>query len=392
MKTIRAHRLFPVSRPPFFDGKLVLDEHGTVCALGTWDGRWEGKRIDWEGIVFPGLVNAHVHLELCALKGLLPRGLGVTRWVEALQRARAGLSPDDISQGIVAALREMETDGTVACGDVGNDGVSLPLLSASPLRSIYFLEVLGFLPEAAEHIFLQAQERLTRFRKNFREVSCVLAPHAFYSTSESLVRMLWSVDPESPSSIHLAEGSEECALLGKGEGPWKSYLRNLGKWPSQWECPGVSPIGYLRRLAPEKRIILVHLCLVTEEEMTWLKDRRNLCPCACLRSNLYLSGRAASLDRLWQAGCQVALGTDSLASNESLSLQEEMRTAKRLFPSLPDGEILRMATLNGAQALGLEKEFGSFEPGKRPGVLVAAAESLETFLGSPEPISVRRVA
>jgi cytosine/adenosine deaminase-related metal-dependent hydrolase len=220
--------------------------------------------------------------------------------------------------------------------------------------------VLGFLPDAAESIFQQAQERLARYRREFPGVSCFLAPHALYSTSENLVRMLWSVDPEGPSSIHLAEGSEECALLEKGEGPWKRYLQGLGKWPSQWQCPGVSPMGYLKRLHSQKR--------------------------------LYVSNQAASLDRLWKAGCTLALGTDSLASNESLSLQAEMKTAKRLFPSLPNGEILRMATLHGAQALGMDKEFGSFAPGKRPGVLLAAAESLDAFLGTPGHIPVRRVA
>jgi aminodeoxyfutalosine deaminase len=369
-----------------------VDAHGTVCSLGPWDGRWEGERIDWEGLVFPGLVNAHVHLELSALKGRVPRGLGVTPWVEALQPSRAGLSPDEIAHGIVAALGEMETDGTVACADVGNDGLSLPHLSAGRLRSVYFFEVLGFLRDAAESIFQQAQERLARYRREFPGVSCFLAPHALYSTSENLVRMLWSVDPEGPSSIHLAEGSEECALLEKGEGPWKRYLQGLGKWPSQWQCPGVSPMGYLKRLHSQKRIILVHLVHLTEEEMTWLKDHRNLFPCVCLRSNLYVSNQAASLDRLWKAGCTLALGTDSLASNESLSLQAEMKTAKRLFPSLPNGEILRMATLHGAQALGMDKEFGSFAPGKRPGVLLAAAESLDAFLGTPGHIPVRRVA
>lgn len=392
MKTIRAQCLFPVSRPPFFDGKLVVDTHGTVCSLGAWDGRWEGERIDWAGLVFPGLVNAHVHLELSALRGRMPRGVGLTPWVEALQRARLELSPDEIARGIVAALREMETDGTVACADVGNDGLALPHLSAARLRSLFFLEVVGFLPETAESTFRQAQERLARYRKDFPGISCFLAPHALYSTSENLVRMLWSVDPEGPSSIHLAEGEEECALLDKGEGPWKRYLQELGKWPSQWQCPGLSPMGYLKRLKSEKRIILVHLCHLTEDETAWLKDHRNFFPCVCLRSNLYVTKQAACLDRLWQSGCTVAFGTDSLASNESLSLQEEMKTAKRLFPSLPSAEILRMATLHGALALGMDKELGSFDPGKRPGVLLAAAESLDAFLGTPEHIPLRRVA
>jgi cytosine/adenosine deaminase-related metal-dependent hydrolase len=373
------------------DGKLVVDQRGEILYVGKWDGEASGELITWDGIVVPGLVNAHVHLELSALKNKTPKGVGVTYWVEKVQTKRSLLDPNEISRAIISSLEEMETLGIVAIGEVGNNFYGLEYLRDARMKVVYFYEILGFMPKMAEEIFYSSLNKLEHFRRKYPEVEFFIAPHALYSTSEELIRMIFSQKEFRITTIHLSEGKEENELLEKGKGPWKTYIETLGKWPSNWICPGLSPISYFKTLAPEKRTILVHLCNISSDEIMWLSKQNRFIPCCCPRSNLYITGELPPIDKFWRSKIPVALGTDSLASNDSLSIWDEMRVVKRHFPEIPDEDILKMATLNSAWALGLEDELGSLDLGKRPGVLLVEAYNLEESLQTEKPLNIKRM-
>ena len=392
MKTIRARLLFPVSKPYISNGKLVVGNQGQILYVGKWDGEVSGELITWDGIVIPGLINTHVHLELSALKDKIPKGMGVYYWVEKVQTERALLDPKEISQAVISSLKEMESSGTVAIGEVGNNFYGIEYLRKTRMRVVYFYEILGFLPQMAEEIFFASLQKLKYFQTKYPEIEFFIAPHALYSTSRELIKLIFARKEFRITTIHLAEGKEENELLEKGNGPWKTYLQKLGKWPSDWTCPHLSPVSCFKTLLPKKRTILVHLCTISSEEIAWLRKQEKLIPCSCPRSNLYITGKLAPIDKFWQSKIPVALGTDSLASNETLSLWDEMRMVKKYFPEIPAVEILKMATLNSAWALGVESEMGSLDQGKQPGILLVEAEDLEKALEKERPLTLKRIA
>jgi len=391
MKTIRTRLLFPVSRPFISDGKLVVDNGGGILYVGKWDGEVLGNLITWDGMVIPGLVNAHVHLEFSALKNKGPKGVGVAHWVGKVQTERSLLDPNEISPAFISSLKDMKSSGIVAIGEVGNNFYGLEYLREAGIRVVYFYEILGFLPKLAEEIFYNTLNKLKYFQIKYPEIEFFIAPHALYSTSKELIRLIFNQKEFRITTIHLAEGKEENELLEKGDGPWKTYLQKLGKWPSDWICPHLSPVSYFKTLAPEKRAILVHLCNISSEEIIWLSKQKRFIPCCCPRSNLYITGELAPINKFWRSKIPVALGTDSLASNDSLSLWDEMKVVKKHFPEISNEEILKMATLNSAWALGLEAELGSLDLGKRPGILLVEAKNLEESLQRGKPKNINRI-
>ena len=288
MKTLRVRLLFPVTEPFIEDGKLILDNKGEIIYVGKWDGKKKGELITWDGIAFPGFVNCHVHLELCGLKNKIPKGLGVTNWVRLLQQKRALLRKEDIKSGIIKGIEDMKKDGIVAIGEVGNSFSSLEYLANSSFNVIYFFEVLGFMPDKAEEIFINSYMELKKYQSLYPKIKFYIAPHAFYSTSEKLIKLIFSNKEYKITTIHIAEGEEEIQFLQTGNGPWKDYLEEIKKFPSYWKPPNTSPVLYLKILAPSKKTILVHLCNLSRQDIDWLKQKKDIFNWDPLIMSLYL--------------------------------------------------------------------------------------------------------
>ncbi|MDY6863435.1 MAG: amidohydrolase family protein [Thermodesulfobacteriota bacterium] len=389
MKTLRVRLLFPVTQPSIENGKLVVDDSGRIIFIGKWDGKREGELITWDGMALPGLINTHVHLELGHLKDKIPKGEGVTSWVKRLQYERAMLNNEDTKRGIIEGIEKIKEDGVIAIGEVGNSFSSLQYLKNTPFRVVYFYEILGFIPDAAEEILDTSLNKIKHYQSLYPEVKFNLAPHALYSTSERLIKLIFSRKEFKVTSIHIAEGKEETQFLLTGNGPWKAYLEEIGKWPPDWKFPGISPVLYFKTIFTSKRTVLVHLCNISQYEIAWLKEKENIVACICPRSNLYITDKLSPIDKLFKGGMKISLGTDSLASNRNLSIRLEMKEVKRHFPSIPCEEIIRMATINGALSLGMEDELGSFEVGKRPGIILSETYNPEEFVMNEDKVCVK---
>jgi cytosine/adenosine deaminase-related metal-dependent hydrolase len=325
------------------------------------------------GILLPGLVNAHCLLELSHLAGQLDGGRGFVPWVEEVVASR-GLFTEEAVRGATArAIREIEERGTVAVGDVSNGLGHLDLLAASRLSAVVFLELLAWDPAKAEATLAWAEERASAAAGSLRRGLAVrLAAHAPHSVSPALLRAL--VERGGPGAIHLAESPDETAFLRDGTGAWPAFLEKRGLGHVAFSPPGASPVRHLDGLgALHPRLVAAHGVQVDAVDRETLA-RRGVHVVLCPRSNRALGVGTADVPALLDAGVRLALGTDSLASAPSLDVLDDAVLLHRQFPALDPVSILRMATLGGAEALGLD-DLGAIAPGKRAALAFAAAEA-----------------
>jgi cytosine/adenosine deaminase-related metal-dependent hydrolase len=383
---------------PIKGGGLVLDERGFVLAVDTAAAlkrAYPGVPFSVErAVLLPGLVNAHVHLELCALRGETRSGGGFGPWVTGMMEKRERTLPEQDLDAIEAGVSELLRAGTVAVGEVTNTLAAVDALASAPLLGRVFHEVFGMRRETS--LFMRQQaEQARAARGSFPEnLSYALAPHTLYSLHPESARELVAACGAGRTSLHLAEHAAERAFLRDGSGPFADFLRARNVTPADWEPPGLSPVHYadaLGLLSPA--LLAVHLCASEKDELAIVKQRGAqvvLCP----RSNLFIELKLPPLFDMLALGIQPALGTDSLASNTTLDVLAEACALHDRFPQAKALEFVSMATWYGARALGLSDRVGALAPGLAPGVLAVdlpdpEADPLKVLLRSPPP--ARRV-
>lgn len=365
--------IVPVSGPPLRDGAVAVDE-GRILWVGPASAAPAGPaEALGGGVLLPGLVNAHCHLELSVLEGRVPGGGGFTSWVSDLVDARGRVAPEDARLAAGKGIRRLEDSGTVAVGDVSNTLDHLDLLAASSLAAVVFFELIGWDPSRAEAILGAAEARLAAVggEEPAPNVRVRLAAHAPHSVSAELFRGL--IARGGPAALHLAESCDETRFLKSGDGAWASFLKQRGGEVA-FAPPGVSPVEYVGRLGALRRGLLAAHCVQADAA-----DRERLAAAGvhvavCPRSNRTIGLGLPAVPELLAAGVNVALGTDSLASSASLDLLDDAVALHREFPALGPARIVRMATANGAAALGLD-DLGSIAPGKRGALAFAPADA-----------------
>lgn len=384
--------MVPVSRPPLRHGRVAVDA-GRIAWVGAAGDAGEpaGEVQDLgSGVLLPGLVNAHCHLELSGLAGAIPPGIGFSAWVTALVAARAAAAPEALEAAATAAIDGLAGTGTVAIGDVSNALAHLPALGRSSVDAVVFYEQIGWDPARADAIADAARDRLAALRPSLpSNVEVRLAAHAPHSVSAPLFRRLRG---EGLGALHLAESPDESAFLVDGDGDWGAFLRSrVGSIP--WDPPRQSPVAYVDGLGVLVPGLLAAHCVHVDAADRERLARSGTAVAVCPRSNRTIGVGLPPVEELRAAGVTLALGTDSLASSPSLDLAEEMAALQRELPGLEPAFIVHMATAGGARALG-RPQLGALEPGRRAALAFAPAEaslaSPEAFLTSGEA-RVRRV-
>jgi cytosine/adenosine deaminase-related metal-dependent hydrolase len=376
-----------------------------VVAVGPRDtiARTAGDEATWselgEVALLPGLVNAHVHLELSWMGEAPPAGESWIAWLEDLLARRDAASTTAVEASAETAIAAMDARGTIAVGEISNTGFTALPLARSRLHAVVFLEVLGFRPAEAETVLRQAAVRLDSLesdpdvRAAGARIRISLTPHAPHTVSTPLLKALAgrSAAAAAPLSIHVAESEAEAAFLANQGGPFRDLLIRRGRWDGTGSLlghpSGVTPIELLDRLgALSPRTLAVHAVHVGARDLARLQAR-GVTVVACPRSNRRLAVGVAPVPRLLGSGVPVALGTDSLASAPDLDLFTEMAALRQDHPTLPAAAVLRMATLNGARALGFEEALGSIAPGRTARLLAVpvppGADPLETVTSNP---------
>ncbi|MEO8679955.1 MAG: amidohydrolase family protein, partial [Vicinamibacterales bacterium] len=323
-------------------------------------------------VLLPGLINAHIHLELSWLRGRVPPANKFTDWVKQLIPTRRGVEragDPSVMAPLELAIAELRASGTVAVGDISNSLASAAPMAAAGLRGVIFHELLGFQERDGK---LVDASREARAAAASHGVPVSMAPHAPYSTSPELFRAIRDEVDRSAcaiSSVHLGESEEEVELLTTGTGPWRGMLEFIGAWRDDWPIPNRGPVEYLEGLGVlDGRTLVVHGVQLTAASLARVAAI-GATLVTCPRSNYWVGVGYPPIERFYQSGVAVAVGTDSLASVEDLNLFSELKTMRDLAPSVPPRRFLESATLVGARALGLEAELGSLTPGKRAAMI-----------------------
>jgi aminodeoxyfutalosine deaminase len=359
---------------PIRDGAVVVDGDGevkAVAAAGEILPRHAGAIVDRvRGVVFPGLVNAHAHVELSAYRGRVAGGRGFVEWVDRFIALRAETPAEEEVEWIGRGTAELEASCTAAVGDVTNTLGAVHPLARAGIAGCVFHEVFGVnraqVMIRVEGLKAELEERVGPWPT--WELAYAPAPHTLYTTHPDAVRALLESARTygARTSLHLAEHPAERRAIEHGDGPvalWlDARLRASLEWP---RVPLFDYAASLGVLSPH--VTLVHLTDAREDELRRVAEA-GAQVVFCPRSNLYIEGKLPPLLAARAAGLAPALGTDSLASNASLDVLAEARALHDRFPGVPARELLAMATWNGARALGRE-DLGRIAKGARPGIV-----------------------
>ena len=369
-----ARYLLPISAPPIEDGALLLHQ-GRIEAVGR---RAEllpgftGEVVDFgDAALLPPLVNAHTHLELshfprwaaAADKSHAPASF--VDWILHLIDIKRGLAEKDLLVSLQDGLRQCLRFGTGAVGDILSTASLSQHYAASPLCGRVYFELLGVEPTVWQDALLRAEAELGK--DHFGRLQPGLAPHAPYSLSPVALSTIFDAARQHnwPLTTHLAESLQESELLERGTGELLERLYPKVGWseyrPAAVNCSPTAHLDRLGGLQPDN--LLVHGVQVDKADCRLLAER-NVTMCLCPRSNERLGVGRAPVADYRDTGVKLALGTDSLASNDSLSMWEELAAARRCYGThLSPAELLAMATRNGAEALGLKGEMGTLQAG-----------------------------
>jgi len=349
---------------------LIVNEEGIVAGIVP-----EGEAGDdiepLSGILSPGFVNAHCHIELSHLKGKIPEGTGLVDFVQKIMTGR-GADEEEKNSAMAAAAAELYEGGTIAVGDICNTADSLSLKKNSPLYWHNFIEVSGFNESGAVSRLSAAEDVLDKFNLPYSKFS-TLSPHAPYSVSKKLFQLLNEKTAGQLISIHNQEAEAENELYEDKQGKFLELYQNFNIDISSFIPSGKrSWQTWLPYFDRKQTIISVHNTFINQQDIsfsTFNVKNAGLYFCLCPNANLYIENSLPPVEMLLQNDLNIVIGTDSYASNRSLNVYDEILVLQKNFPSIPLATFLKWATMNGAKALGIEKQFGSFTAGKKPGLV-----------------------
>ncbi|MDB6022274.1 MAG: Amidohydrolase [Pedosphaera sp.] len=370
---LRARLVLPVSRPPIENGAIGI-AGDRIVAIGSWkefSSRNRGELLDLgETILLPGLVNAHCHLDYTGMAGQLAPPASFIDWLQLITMSKSGWLYSDFAESWLTGAKMLLRTGTTTVGDIEMVPELLPdVWTATPLRVISFLEMTGVKSRRLpSEIIGEALEKIASVPTGQRRMG--LSPHSPYSTRPELLRLAAEavLRHDLPVVTHVAESDQEYEMFMHGSGKMYDWLRRSGR--DMTDCGLGSPVQHLEQHGLlGKNLLAVHVNYLAPGDVALLA-KQNVNVVHCPRSHSYFKHRAFPLAELAASGVNVCLGTDSLASLHKprrelteLNLFDEMRELAAKNPALKPETILEMATVNGAQALGLHGKIGELTTG-----------------------------
>lgn len=363
---LSARFIYPISEAPIKNGVIGVSDNGTIREVLRPE---QAKGIEsityYDGVLVPGFVNTHCHLELSHLKEQIPENTGLPDFIKAVIQNRQAPSEKAL-QAMRDADYEMYKNGIVAVGDISNVIISKEVKMQSPLYYHTFVELLGFNKPSAPII-----EAGLKLREEFSPLAASLVPHAPYSVSKSLFSEIHrNTRSTDLMSIHNQETEAEEQYFVEGTGKFADFFNGLGIAHEDGIGSGENSLRYHLPLLPKNvNTLLVHNTFVQKEDVEWANSQHDkLFWCLCPQANWYIERSLPDVEMLNQSKLKITLGTDSLASNHKLNMLSEMKILQDQLDIRFDQSIA-WATLNGAAFLGKEDELGSFTIGKKPGVV-----------------------
>lgn len=346
--TYTAHWIFPVDASPLERGTITIDE-GKIAAIEPHGTRTPD--IDLGNVaILPGFVNAHTHLDLTGTRGLCPPSPDFTQWLRSVIAYRRARTPEQVQSDIAAGIAACVRYGTTLIGDISSGGGSWDLLTRSPCRAVVFRELLGLTEARADESLRDAASWL------HSDARRGLSPHSPYSVRSTVYSVLST--QRAPIATHLAETQAELQLLRDRKGPFVDLLKELGVWD-----PSGLIAGHVDVIRALPRGIFVHCNYLPPNTPFTALQSVVVCP----RTHAAFGHPRHPFP---QMKVRVALGTDSLASNPDLDILAEARFLRQNYPEIEPATLLRMLTLNGAEALVSDAVAGSLTPEKSADLVV----------------------
>ncbi len=386
MKYYAADVVFPVAGPAIKRGVVAMDDQGIVKGVFNPGEIDENLVEQFKGALIPGFVNAHCHLELSHLLGVVPRSTGLPSFLSAVINER-GNHESKLEAAMEEADKMMYDNGIQAVGDHVNSAVTAKIKENSPIKYHTFVEVMATNKEDVVTRIDNAKE--IEFHFDYKHSS--ITPHAPYSGSKFLFKTLKkAISEDNIISIHNQESDEENKLFRYKKGEFLEFFKKMDMVLEDFRAQARNSLqSFLPYIPSKNKLILVHNTYTSIKDLDFV-DRmgRSVYFCFCPKANLYIEDRIPKIDNFLLGGHDIVIGTDSLASNDTLDILEELKVIHKEFPDLDFNETIKWATLNGAKALNLESELGSLEVGKKPGLVLL--EGMDTFKLNPK-VKVRRI-
>ncbi|MBE7442790.1 MAG: amidohydrolase family protein [Flavobacteriales bacterium] len=369
MQFISAEYLFTGKAAPIKNGVICIDNNGFVLEVlnpAVDEINWE-KVKKYEGIICPGFVNTHCHLELSYLKGKISQDTKLHGFIQEIISLREQFSEQERLEAIQLAEQEMITNGIVAVGDISNGNTTFNLKQQNNLYYHTFIEVFGSDPAIAKSAFNHAE---LLYNSYFDKTKASITPHATYSVSNKLTELIKShcIKNNSLVSIHNQETESENQFFKEGKGKLFDFLNIAEKTKGAFKPTQQNALpSFLAKYNGLNKVLLVHNTFTEKEDIAWANQFSNQIYWAfCSNANQYIEGRQPNYHLFLNEKCTI--GTDSLASNWSLSILDELKTISNNSPSIELEKLIKWATINGAEFLGIDKQYGSIEKGKKPGI------------------------
>ncbi|QWV94638.1 amidohydrolase family protein [Geomonas oryzisoli] len=399
MKIYAASYLLPISSPPIAGGALAVKD-GRIVAVGKVHelrAQFSAPVIDLhESVIVPGMVNAHTHLELTHFPAwkvrkdldYLPKRY--VEWIQQVVKIKRALAPGELEHSAREGMRLCLESGTTAVGDILSDLSLVPLYRDTALTGRLFLEAIGHDPLLCDTLVARMEETLANLQGGLLPG---LSPHTPHTVSAKLFRCLQDLSGKlgAPKAVHLSETAAEAAFMHDSTGDIAELLYPMAHWEQYLPHPmRTTSTRYLDDLGVlDAATLAVHAVHVTPNDVAILKQR-GVSVVLCPRSNDRLFVGCAPHKLLKEAGLPLAVGTDSLASNDSLSLWDEIRFLQQTAPNVfSSRELLAMATLGGALALRIDADTGSLQPGKRADFQVLGGCSFDAGAGIEATVLAR---
>jgi len=371
LKYLSANYILPITSMPIKDGIVAVDEEGVIQGIYdptsfTLNDKVKIERYD--GVIIPGFINAHCHIELSHMKGVVPKGTGLPNFLSQVMTSRSA-SMKKMDDAMAKADKEMYENGIVAVGDHANTDNSSTLKEESQILYHTFVEVIGVEPEEADFKLKEAKSLTQEFRNGHVSIT----PHAPYSCSKALFKKFKkAVSETNIISIHNQESDEENKLFRYKTGEFLDFYKSIGKNADSIKAQARNSIqSYLPYLPYPNKLLLVHNTYTSLKDLDFVERMdRDVVWCLCPKANLYIEGALPKIHNFINAGQPLVIGTDSLASNDTLSVLEELKALHEHFEDLDFLQTIQWATINGAVALNIQDKYGSLEVGKKPGIVL----------------------
>ncbi|TKC01009.1 amidohydrolase family protein [Pedobacter cryophilus] len=366
MRRFSADYIFTLEGEPIQNGIVVTDDLGKILAVTNEKALSDPNIERFNGVIVPGFVNAHCHLELSHLHQKIEKGTGLIPFIKNVIGKRQE-EEEKVINAMKKADEQMFQNGIVAVGDIANQSISASVKEKSNIKYHTFIEMLGFDPAKAEATIAQALKLQTHFQN-----SSSITPHAPYSLSKELLKNLtkFCKKVNNPISIHNQENEEENFLYRYKDGPFMEFFKEMNINVDGFKAQSKNSLQTLIPFLPDNQpILLVHNTYTSLKDIYFTK-RFNLKInwCFCPNANLYIENKLPTFDFFKHNNYPITIGTDSLASNDQLCLLSEMKVLQKNIDYLSFTQLLQWATINGAKFLGFDNDLGTIATGKTPGL------------------------